>query len=80
MFWGHPDDFGDTLRLHVVLFPYMHTSFQLGKILVFSPALLMSAACAKSNGLTCNRERPAHHISDAITAESGYHTGDFSET
>lgn len=60
---------------------YMHTSLQLGKIWeVFSPTLLMSAAFAKSNGLTCNRERLAHHFSDAITAESGYHTGDFSET
>lgn len=63
--------------LHVVL----HTSLQLGKIWeVFSPTLLMSAAFAKSNGLTCNRERLAHHFSDAITAELGYHTGDFSET
>lgn len=43
-------------------------------------SFLMSAAGAKSNGLTCNRERLAHHISDAITAESGYHTRDFSET
>lgn len=42
---------------------YMHTSFQLGKIWeVFSPTLLMSAAFAKSNGLTCNRERLAHHF------------------